>query len=123
MIVRAIRIRTSPGGPEFAEHPGLRIGAEYRVLEIECGPNGPINFRVLDDQHDPTMWPSDCFELVDGAIPQSWIAAIWSTGTLYLAPERWHRPEFWEEFFDGRNRGAERIFHEELERMRAETME
>jgi hypothetical protein len=124
MIVRAVRIRVSPGAPELAEHSALRLGAEYMVLEIESTTEGPASFRVLDEEQDPTMWPSDCFELVDGTIPRSWVAAIWSTGTLYLAPQRWHRPDFWEEFLYGQpGSQAQRLFHEELERMRAEAEE
>jgi hypothetical protein len=119
MIVRAIRIRTSPRGPELADHFALRVGAEYMVLEVECTvreKHGPIMFRILDGENDPTMWPADCFELVDGTIPPSWVANIWSNGTLYLAPRRWQRPDFWEQVLDGpAGNAAERIFLEELD--------
>lgn len=123
MIVRATRIRTSPRGAELAQHSALRVGGDYLVLEVTCSPKveqGPIMFRILDEENDPTMWPSDCFELVDGRIPSSWVVGFWDTGAVVLGPKRWQSPEFWEEYFDALP-GAEavRIFQEELGIIRA----
>ncbi len=122
MIVRAVRIRTSPRGRELSEAKALHIGSEYPVLEIQCGTrekHGPILFRILDDEGDQTLWPSDCFVLVDGTIPDSWAAEIWSTGTLCLAPKRWQRPGFWDEVWYGvPGNEAERAYVEELETIR-----
>ena len=99
MIVRAERIRTSARGPELLSHSALRVGTDYLVLELHCG--SPAMYRILDDENDPTLWPADCFQIVDGTLARSWTVRALAGGSLILAPRRWQHPEFWEGVLEG----------------------
>ncbi|MDQ0780061.1 hypothetical protein PV728_43205 [Streptomyces europaeiscabiei] len=88
----------------MSEHPGVRIGEEYPVLEVSAA-RPHVLFRLPDrsarrDEIDsPGLWDAAMFEIVSDRMPTCWVTAL-NDGRLTLAPQEWQRPGFWEDFFD-----------------------
>jgi hypothetical protein len=87
-----------------SDHPGVRIGEEYPVLEVLAAPPR-ILFRLpdrsarRDEIGSPGLWDAAMFEVVSGRMPSCWVTGL-NDGRLTLAPREWQRPGFWEDFFD-----------------------
>jgi hypothetical protein len=81
------------------DHPALKLGAEYVVLEVCVYPHGVL--LRLDDEHGPGLWEAGQFETIDAAMPPNWSAATNARGGINIAPAAWREPGFWEAFFDG----------------------
>ncbi|WP_328374592.1 hypothetical protein OG372_00060 [Streptomyces sp. NBC_01020] len=107
----------------MSEHPGVRIGEEYPVLEVLAAQHRTL-FRLpdrsarRDEIESPGLWDAAKFEVVSGRMPTCWVAGL-NDGRLTLAPQESQRPGFWEDFFDhlqagqadGRFRGNVRPVH------------
>ncbi|MGW2872042.1 hypothetical protein [Kitasatospora sp. NPDC001225] len=104
MIVRCIKIIRPGTSTVVSEHPGVRIGEEYPVLEVFAA-RSRILFRLPDrsarrDEIDsPGLWDADMFEIVSDRMPTCWVTGL-EDGRLTLAPQEWQRPGFWEDYFD-----------------------
>jgi hypothetical protein len=103
MIVRPTRL-LHPHGYELESHQRLRVGDEYLVLGIEIRPKGTA-LRILDEVQpslDSSLWPVEMFEIVSARIPTSWRVAIrivQDKTFLYVEPEKWLAPGFFEDFY------------------------
>ena len=77
-----------------SEHRGLSAGTVYDVVGIDRK-----NFRLIDDNDEPFLYPKALFEIVDPSIPDGWI-----TETLddeyYVDPPEFAEPGFYEDYFD-----------------------
>ncbi|WP_406432670.1 hypothetical protein OHB00_07915 [Streptomyces sp. NBC_00631] len=88
----------------MSEHPGVRIGEEYPVLEVSAA-RARILFRLpdrsarQDDVDSPGLWDADMFEIVSDRMPTCWVTGL-GNGWLTLAPREWQRPGFWDDYFD-----------------------
>lgn len=102
MRVRCIKIIHPQTGETVPEHPGIRVGSVYPVLEMITGPDY-WNIRVLtedDEETDPgSLWAPEMFETIDAQVPSSWTLVL-QDGHMRLAPALWQRPGFWTDFFD-----------------------
>ncbi|MCX4458580.1 hypothetical protein OOK58_42480 [Streptomyces sp. NBC_01728] len=104
MIVRCIKIIRPGTSTVVSEHPGVRIGEEYPVLEVFAA-RSRTEFRLPDrsarrDEIDsPGLWDADMFEIVSDRMPTCWVTGL-EDGLLTLAPREWQRPGFWEDYFD-----------------------
>ena len=104
MIVRCIKIIQPGTSRVVSEHPGVRIGEEYPVLEVFAA-RSRILFRLpdrgarLDEIESPGLWDAGMFEIVSDRMPTCWVTRL-EDGRLTLAPREWQRPGFWEDFFD-----------------------
>ncbi|MGW0876589.1 hypothetical protein ACWD3J_39835 [Streptomyces sp. NPDC002755] len=104
MIVRCVKIIQPGTSAVVSEHPGVRIGEEYPVLEVSAA-RPHVLFRLPDrsarrDEFDsPGLWDAAMFEIMSDRMPTCWVAAL-NDGRLTLAPQEWQRPGFWEDFFD-----------------------
>lgn len=103
MIVRATRL-LHPHGYELESHDLLRVGGEYLVLGIEVRPKG-TDVRILDQVQprlDSSTWPVEMFEVVSARIPTSWrvaIQVVQEKTYVYVEPEKWLRPGFFEDYY------------------------
>jgi len=102
MIVRVVKI-VNPLGGAVAEHPSLRVGADYLVLDIYVNRRSQM-IRVLDDEGGiPGTWPIEMFEVRSPRLSSTWGAAIdhYEGGAaLHLGPVPWLRPGFWPDYVD-----------------------
>lgn len=104
MIVRCVQIISSTSGKVVSDHPGVRIGAEYPVLEVLTTPSGvlmriPERLDVTAERDSPGLWDAAMFTVVSSRIPDCWVAGL-EEGLLTLAPQEWQRPGFWEDYFN-----------------------
>ena len=78
-----------------SEHRGLSIGAVYDVVGLDSE-----NFRVIDDDDEPFLYPKASFEIVDPAIPEDWVTETVDDDYFVDPPECAGRG-FYEAYFDG----------------------
>ena len=76
-------------------------GESYVVLTISVDPDRPIELRVLADDGRVGLVDSRLFVTVCGKIPSNWIAVVDDRGILTLAPRKWTRDGFWEDYYNG----------------------
>lgn len=106
MIVRCEHIINPVTGEADNDHPGMRIGAEYPVLEVITTAQGVL-LRIPDPADSapgtfdsPGLWDASMFTVVSDRVPDCWVAGL-DDRRLTLAPREWQRLGFWEDFFDG----------------------
>ena len=79
-----------------------------------------INFRIIsDDEHTPILADSRQFKTISNDIPSGWIVNLPKEGFIELAPQKWTRLGFWEDFFNGEQE-ALNDFEEEKNKMMSE---
>lgn len=105
MRVKCIKILNQTTGQEEArlKNGWITIGKEYLVLAIEISPSRPPWLRIIGDDsgQTPGLESSHQFETVCTRLPSCWQARLDHTGGLDIAPVRWLRPGFWEDYFNG----------------------
>jgi hypothetical protein len=69
----------------------------YAVIGIEAD-----DFRILNDQGRPYLYPSALFEVVDPRAPDDWVTEFGEDGERYAYPPPLNSSGFFEDFFDGR---------------------
>ncbi|MEU7580140.1 hypothetical protein AB0B50_21385 [Streptomyces sp. NPDC041068] len=121
MIVRCTQIISPTSGKVVSDHPGIRIGAEYPVLEVITTTRQvllrlPERPDVLAERDSPALWDAAMFSVLSSRMPDCWVAGL-DDGQLTLAPKEWQRAGFWDDYFDG-----ELSAGVEYERLRAEIM-
>lgn len=123
MKVVCIRLISPVTRQETSESEWLTLDSEYVVLAIEGNPGRELSIRVQDDKGGgPGLWPAEMFMTTSTALPSSWIISIGDNGQFDLAPAKWLRPGFWEDFFD-REPEALADFEEEKANILAEADE
>lgn len=121
MIVQCFQIISPTSGEVVSDHPGIRVGAEYPVLEVITTARRvllriPERPDVLLERDTPGLWDAAMFTVVSSRVPDCWVAGL-EDGQVTLAPKEWQRPGFWEDYFDGEpTAGAE------YERLRVEVL-
>ena len=78
-------------------YPDLTPEQQYVVIGIEAD-----EFRLLNDQGRPYLYPGELFEIVDRHEPNDWISALGDEGERYAYPQPLNESGFFEDFFDGR---------------------
>ncbi|MET8573108.1 hypothetical protein [Streptomyces sp. NPDC004783] len=119
MIVRCVQIISPTSGEAVSDHPGIRIGVEYPVLEVITTVRGvllriPERPNVTVERDAPGLWDAEMFTVVRSRMPDCWVAEL-GNGQLTLAPKEWQRPGFWDDYFDDEPSACA-----EYERLRAE---
>ena len=82
----------------------LTPGRPYVVIGIEAN-----DFRILNDQGQPFLYPARIFAIVDCREPDEWTSEVGEQGERYAYPVPLNTVGFFENFFDG-NRRAVRTF-------------
>jgi len=78
--------------PEYLD---LTPGQPYVVIGIEAD-----DYRLLNDQGRPYLYPRDLFEVVDPREPADWIWEVGEEGERYAYPLPLNAVGFFEDFFD-----------------------
>jgi hypothetical protein len=76
----------------------------YVVIGIEAD-----DFRILNDQGRPFLYPARLFRVIDRREPGDWVSEVGEGGERYAYPAPLNAAGFFEDFFDG-NRRAVRTF-------------
>ena len=79
----------------------LSPGRPYVVIGIEAD-----DFRILNDQGRPFLYPARIFRIVNRREPDSWISAVGQEGERYAYPAPLNSVGFFEDFFDGHKRAV-----------------
>ncbi|MFI8817355.1 MULTISPECIES: hypothetical protein [unclassified Streptomyces] len=114
-----MQIVSPTSGEVVNEHPGIRVGVEYPVLEVITTQRQvllriPERSDVMVERDSPGLWDASMFTVVNGRMPDCWEAGL-EDGRLTLAPKAWQRPGFWDDYFDGEPSAGD-----EYERLRTE---
>ncbi|WP_344570820.1 hypothetical protein [Streptomyces axinellae] len=104
MIVRCLQIISPTTGEAVTEHPSIRVGAEYPVLEVLTAGNRvllriPELLDTAGHRDSPGVWDAAMFSIMSSRIPGCWVAELRGS-RLALAPREWQRPGFWDDYFD-----------------------
>ncbi len=79
------------------EFKDLTPGQPYVVIGIEAD-----DFRLLNDQGRPYLYPYRIFEVVDPREPSDWTEEIGEEGKKYAYPPPLNGVGFFEDFFDSK---------------------
>lgn len=82
----------------------LTANRPYVVIGVEAN-----DFRILNDQGRPFLYPARIFAVVDRREPEDWVSEVGEAGERYSYPPSLNAVGFFEDFFDG-NRRAVRTF-------------
>ncbi|MGZ8519502.1 MAG: hypothetical protein ACXWX7_05060, partial [Candidatus Binatia bacterium] len=78
-----------------ARYPDLTPGLSYVVIGIEAG-----DYRILNDQGRPDLYPSRLFKIIDSSKPLDWVTEQGEEGESYAYPQPLNAVGFFEDFFD-----------------------
>lgn len=67
----------------------------YAVIGIEAD-----DFRILNDQGHPYLYPSRLFDVIDPSEPEDWVTEFGDDGERYAYPLPLNSCGFFEDFFD-----------------------
>ncbi len=67
----------------------------YRVIGIEAA-----DFRILNDEERPYLYPNNLFSIVDPYEPDEWITEYGEEGERFSYPRELNRAGFFEDYFD-----------------------
>jgi len=76
----------------------LTPGQPYVVIGVEAD-----DFRVLNDQGKPFLYPAQSFEIVDPREPDDWVSETGDDGERYAYPAPLNEAGFFEDFFDAKS--------------------
>jgi hypothetical protein len=82
-------------------HLDLSPGRPYVVIGIEAN-----DFRLLNDQGRPFLYPARLFRIIDRREPDNWVSAVGEEGERYAYPAPLNSVGFFEDFFDGHKRAV-----------------
>lgn len=116
MKVRCVRI-FDPRGNELEQSPWLTIGKDYVVLSVIFDIGGAARLRLVGDRRNGlALFRWDAFEIVSPIIPPTWIIFPGPQSYIYLTPEPWTEPGFWERYYD-QDQDAMMIFERERKKI------
>lgn len=91
----------------------LDDGKALTVLAVSSDSEGSKYLLWSELQEVPVLFPACDFESLDCRISKRWTAKINENGYVYLAPDRWQKYGFWEDYHNG-DSCAEECFMEEM---------
>lgn len=94
-----------------AKHFGLTPGNVYRVIGIEAD-----DFRIMDDQGMPALYPPRLFQVVDDTPDSDWCVEKGDAGEIYAYAPELAPAGFFEAWWDGEQR-AQMILRAHLYRL------
>ena len=97
---------------KYAKYPDLTPGQLYVVIGIEAD-----DFRLLNDQGRPYLYPSRLFAVVDPGAPGDWITEYGEEGERYSYPPPLNSCGFFEDFFDGKEKAVTTFWREVNQRL------
>lgn len=99
MIVKCVKIINQTNNLEEEISQWISVGEELPVLSIsEIA--GKVYYRICPSgENFPSVMIADQFVIIDGKLPRHW-RVIYQEGKLFIGPEKWSVPGFWERLFD-----------------------
>jgi hypothetical protein len=79
------------------DYPDLTPDQPYVVLGIEAD-----DFRILNDQGRPYLYPHEIFTVVDPREPEDWVSELGADNERYAYPRLLNQGGFFEDYFDGK---------------------
>jgi hypothetical protein len=107
-----MKVRFQANKSDEVSYQDLTVGNVYRVIGIEAD-----DFRILNDEGLPYLYPHQLFAIVDDQEPRSWIIEYGDAGERYAYPSELNRVGFFEDYFDG-DQEAIMVFHQYLANQR-----
>jgi hypothetical protein len=98
-----------------ARHRGLTPGQPYVVIGIEGD-----DFRILNDEGRPYLYPPGLFKILDAREPADWITELGDDGERYAYPAPLNEPGFFEDFFDDKPKAVRTFWQVVNERLAAD---
>jgi hypothetical protein len=77
------------------EYQDLTLNNVYQVIGLEAD-----EYRIINDEGQPYLYPPDIFTVVDPTEPDDWITAYGEDGERYAYPPELHHVGFFEDYFD-----------------------
>jgi len=87
------------------DYPDLSPKQPYFVIGIEAD-----DYRILNDQGRPWLYPADLFEIIDSKEPANWVTEYGEDGERYSYPAQLKAPGFFEDFFAGKSEAFSRFW-------------
>lgn len=81
--------------PPDSRYSDLTPGQPYVVIGIEAD-----DFRILNDQGRPHLYPPEFFEIVDPREPEDWVTEFGEDHERYSYPVSLNTAGFFEDFFE-----------------------
>jgi hypothetical protein len=78
-------------------YPDLTPDQPYLVLGIETD-----DYRILNDQGQPYLYPHNLFTVVDAREPDDWVSERGEDNERYAYPPPLNDSGFFEDYFDGK---------------------
>ena len=79
------------------QYPELSFGQPYVVIGIEAN-----DYRILNDEGRPYLYPFMLFQIIDGREPKDWITEYGDEGERYSYPALLNPAGFFEDYFDNK---------------------
>jgi len=80
-----------------ARYPDLTSRLPYVVIGIEAD-----DYRILNDQGRPYLYPARLFKIIDSSKPHDWVMERGEDGESYAYPQPLNVTGFFEDFFDAK---------------------
>jgi hypothetical protein len=90
---------------KMPQYNDLTPQQSYVVIGIEGD-----DYRILNDDGRPYLYPHDLFEILDAYEPADWISEISEEGERYAYPAALNVPGFFEDFFDGKKQAISQFW-------------
>lgn len=87
-------------------YPDLAPDQLYVVIGIEAN-----DFRILNDQGRPYLYPHHLFDIVDPRESDDWVTEFGEEGERYAYPPPLNSCGFFEDFFDGKKEAVATFWH------------
>jgi hypothetical protein len=82
---------------KYARYPDLTPGLSYVVIGLDAD-----DFRILNDQGRPYLYPSRLSKIIDLHKPYDWVTERGDEGEWYAYPPQLNACGFFEDFFDAK---------------------
>lgn len=80
---------------KYSKYPELAAHKPYFIIGIEAN-----DYRLLNDNGKPFLYPEKLFEIIDKKEPEDWISEYGDDGERYAYPPALNTIGFFEDFFD-----------------------
>lgn len=91
-----VMLRNKSNRRKYTGKLALSEGVAYSVIGIEAD-----DYRILDNDGSPVLFPPYLFTLIDTSTPASWITEVGEEGEMYAYPPEFNGTGFFEDYFDG----------------------
>lgn len=109
-----MRVKFITKNSNATKYRDLTVGNVYHVIGIEAD-----DFRLINDEGLPYLYPPYLFEIVDKYEPEDWVTEYGDDGERYSYPPELNEVGFFEDYFDG-NSQAIAVFRQYLAKQRAQ---